>query len=151
MTPSLRISVLGVLAAAVLALTGCEMMSSAWDSTKSFFTGSNVTLSGSEAVPPVKTSASGSGTITVKDDKTVSGSVKTTGITGTAAHIHQAAMGQSGPVIIPLTKGSDGTWTVPAGTKMTDAQYSAYKAGNLYVNVHSTAHPGGEIRGQLKP
>jgi hypothetical protein len=35
--------------------------------------------------------------------------------------------------------------------KLTDAQYKAFKAGDLYVNVHSAQHQGGEIRGQLKP
>jgi len=148
---------------AALALSGCETMSSAWDSTKTtmgsawdstkaVFSGDNVTLSGGEQNPPVTTSASGSGTITVKDDKSVSGSIKTSGVAATVAHIHIAAAGRNGPIIIPLTKGSDGsTWSVPAGAKLTDAQYDAYKAGNLYVNVHSAAHKGGEIRGQLKP
>lgn len=139
-------------AAAVLVLSGCETMSSAWDSTKSVFTGDNVKLSGSEENPPVTTEASGSGTITVKDDKTVSGSVKTSGVVGTAAHIHMAPAGRNGPVIIPLTKSSDGnTWSVPAGARLTDAQYDAYKKGGLYVNVHSAKNKGGEVRGQLKP
>jgi len=40
---------------------------------------------------------------------------------------------------------------VPAGSKLTDAQYESYKAGNLYVNVHSAANKGGEIRAQIKP
>ena len=110
-----------------------------------------VNLSGTEVVPAVTTSASGSGTITVGDDRSVSGSVTTTGVVATAAHIHMAAAGQNGPVAIPLTKSGDNTWAVPAGAKLTDPQYDAYKAGNLYVNVHSAAHPGGEIRGQLKP
>jgi hypothetical protein len=141
-----------LLAAAALALSGCETMSSAWDSTKSVFTGDNVKLSGAEEVPPVTTKASGSGTITVKDDKTVSGSVKTEGVVGTMAHIHMGKAGANGPVIITLTKSSDGnTWSVPAGAKLTDTQYDAYKAGGLYVNVHSAANKGGEVRGQLKP
>jgi len=141
-----------MIASAALVLSGCETMSSAWDSTKAVFSGSNVTLSGAEEVPPVTTSASGSGTITVKDDKSVSGSVTTTGVAGTAAHIHTGAKGRNGPVIVPLTKSSDGnTWTVPEGRTLTDAQYEAYKAGNLYVNVHSAANKGGEVRGQLKP
>jgi hypothetical protein len=141
-----------LVAAAALALTGCETMSSAWDSTKSVFTGDNVKLTGAEEVPPVKTSASGSGTITVKDDKTVSGSVKTEGVVGTVAHIHMGKAGANGPVIITLTKSSDGnTWSVPAGAKLTDAQYEAYKASGLYVNVHSAANKGGEVRGQIKP
>ena len=107
-------------------------------------------LSGSQEVPPVTTTATGKGTITVLDDKTVSGSVMTTGVEGTAAHIHLAARGQNGPVIIPLTKSGD-TYSVPAGAKLNDDQYAAYKAGNLYVNVHSAANKGGEIRGQITP
>lgn len=110
-----------------------------------------VTLSGEQEVPPVKTSAAGSGTITVKDDKTVSGSVTTTGVKGTAAHIHTGAPGKNGGVIIPLTKKGDNEWTVPAGAKLTDAQYKEFKVGDLYVNVHSDANKNGEVRGQLKP
>lgn len=109
-----------------------------------------VTLSGDQEVPPVNSPGSGRGTITVGADKTVSGSVTTTGIAGTMAHIHEAAAGQSGPVVIPLTKNGD-TYTVPAGSKLSEEQYTSFKAGNLYVNVHTEAHPNGEIRGQLQP
>jgi len=109
-----------------------------------------VTLSGDQEVPPVKTEASGSGTITVNADKTVSGSVTTKGITATAAHIHEAAAGKNGGVIVPLTKNGD-TFSVAAGAKLTDAQYAAFQKGDLYVNVHSAANPNGEIRAQLKP
>lgn len=108
-------------------------------------------LTGAEEVPPVTTSASGEGTIAVAADGAVSGSVKTTGIDATMAHIHHGAAGKNGPVIIPLTKGADGEWSVPAGAKLDEAQMKAYKAGDLYVNVHSDAHKGGEIRAQLKP
>jgi hypothetical protein len=110
-----------------------------------------VTLSGAQEVPPVQTSAAGSGTITVNDDKSVSGSVTTKGIKGTMAHIHAGAPGKNGGVAVPLEKKSDNEWAVPAGAKLTDAQYKSYKAGDLYVNVHSDAHKDGEIRGQLKP
>jgi hypothetical protein len=109
-----------------------------------------VQLVGAEETPPVTTSATGTGTITIAADKSVSGSVKTTGIEGTVAHIHVGAPGVAGPPIITLTKGADG-WSVPPGSKLTDEQYASFKAGNLYVNVHSAAHPPGEIRGQLKP
>ena len=112
---------------------------------------SKVTLSGSEEVPAVTTSATGSGTITIKDDKTVTGSVTTKNIVGIAAHIHLAPAGKNGPPVITLTKKSDNEWSVPEGSKLTDEQYAAYKAGDLYVNVHSAANKGGEIRGQLKP
>lgn len=110
-----------------------------------------VTLSGAEETPPVTTSASGVGTISIAKDHTVTGSIKTTGIEGVAAHIHVGPAGQAGPPIIPLTKGADGTWTVPEGSKLTDEQFASFTSGNLYVNVHSAAHKSGEIRAQLKP
>ena len=112
---------------------------------------SKITLSGAEETPAVTTQATGSGSIVVNADKTVSGSVTTQGINGTAAHIHLGAPGQKGGPVITLAKGDNGVWTVPAGSVLTDEQYAAYKAGNLYVNVHSAENKGGEIRGQLKP
>jgi hypothetical protein len=109
-----------------------------------------VTLTGDQEVPSVKSAGNGTGTIIIGADKSVSGSVKTTGIAGTAAHIHEAAPGKNGPVVIPLTKNGD-TYAVPAGAKLSDAQFASFKAGNLYVNAHTAANPDGEIRGQLKP
>ena len=138
-----RRSLWASMSAAAILVAGCATMSSSG--------GTSVMLSGSQEVPPVTTAASGSGTIMVGSDKSVSGSVTTIGINATAAHIHMAAMGQNGPVVIPLIKTSDVVWSVSAGAKLTDAQYDAFKAGNLYVNVHSDANKGGEIRGQLKP
>ena len=108
-----------------------------------------VILQGSQENPPVSTVATGSGVITILPDGSVSGSVTTSGINATAAHIHQAARGVNGPVIVPMVKSGDFTWSIPAGSKLTEAQYAAHRAGNLYVNVHSAAHPGGEIRGQI--
>ncbi|MEP6886613.1 MAG: CHRD domain-containing protein [Gammaproteobacteria bacterium] len=110
-----------------------------------------VNLIGAEETPPVATAASGAGTISIAADKSVTGSVKTMGIDGTVAHIHVGAPGQAGIPIITLTKGSAGVWLVPVGSKLTDDQYASFKAGNLYVNVHSAQHQPGEIRGQLKP
>ena len=112
---------------------------------------SKVSLTGKEEVPAVETAATGTGTITVGADKSVSGSVTTKGIDGIAAHIHQAAAGKNGPPIIALEKGDGGKWNVPKGSTLTDEQLASYKAGELYVNVHSAAHKGGEIRAQLKP
>jgi hypothetical protein len=130
------------LGVAMLAVAGCAGMSGGMSGT---------TLSGSQEVPPVTTQASGTSTIVVAADKSVSGTVTTTGITATAAHIHMAAMGQNGPVIVPLAKTGDNVWSPAPGAKLTDAQYDAYKAGNLYVNVHSADNKGGELRAQLKP
>lgn len=110
-----------------------------------------VTLAGSQEVPPVTTSASGTGSIMVGPDGSVSGTVTTLGVDATMAHIHEAPMGQNGPVIVPFAKTADNVWSVPAGAKLTAAQLQSLKSGNLYINVHSAANKGGEIRGQLKP
>jgi hypothetical protein len=109
-----------------------------------------VNLTAAEEVPPAKSAAKGSGSFRVADDGTVTGSVTTEGMNGTMAHIHQAAKGQNGPVIVPLTKNGN-TYSVPEGRKLTPAQIDALKAGNLYVNVHSEQYKGGEIRAQLQP
>ena len=67
------------------------------------------------------------------------------------AHVHAGAAGANGPVIIPLTKTAEGVWSVPPGTKLSAEQLKAYQAGGLYVNVHTEANKGGEIRAQLMP
>lgn len=133
------------LAASALALSACSSM----NMNMMHRSDRHLALTGAHEVPAVTTAASGTGTITVAPDRSVSGSVTATGMSPTMAHIHQGAPGVNGPVIIPLTQ-SGNVFTVPAGAKLTDAQYDAYKAGNLYVNIHSAAHPGGEIRAQLQ-
>ncbi len=110
-----------------------------------------VTLSGDQEIPPVTTAGTGTGTLVVGADKSVSGSATISGMSVTVAHIHEAPAGKNGPIVFPLTKTSDTVWTVPAGAKLSDAQYESYKAGNLYFNMHSAAYKGGEIRGQIKP
>ena len=110
-----------------------------------------VKLTGDQEVPAVTSTATGVGSIVIKDDKSVSGNIKTMGIEGTLAHIHLAEPGKNGPPIITLTKTAENTWSVPEAAKLTDEQYKAFKEGNLYVNVHSAEHKGGEIRTQLKP
>jgi hypothetical protein len=108
------------------------------------------TLKGAEEVPPVQSSAAGEAEFDVKDDMTISGHVRTKGVKGIAAHIHQGAPGTSGAVAVPLEAKGDDEWVVPKGAKLTASQMEALKSGNLYVNVHSDANKNGEIRGQLK-
>ncbi len=109
-----------------------------------------ITLSGGNEVPPVTTTATGTAMVTIGDDRSVKATVTATGMTATASHIHEGAAGANGPVIVPFTKTGDNTFAAPDGAKLTEAQYASYKAGNLYVNVHSAKNPGGEIRAQLK-
>lgn len=130
-------------------LSAAVLVGAAWG--QSAPSGSNVILSGSNEVPAVTTTATGAGTIKVLADRSVSGSVTTNGVAGTAAHIHMGAKGQNGPVIVPLNKTGESTWSVPPSIRLNDQQYEAYGLGNLYVNVHSAANSGGEIRGQIAP
>lgn len=110
-----------------------------------------VTLSGEQEVPPVTTSAKGTGVFTIGKDMSIKGTVTTSGVNGIAAHIHMAPPGENGPPVITLVKVSENVWSTPDDAKLTDDQYEKFRAGYLYVNVHSEAHRSGEIRGQLNP
>jgi hypothetical protein len=138
---------------AVAAASTLAACSTYRDNAPSWMPGSGaikVNLTGSEEVPPLSVPGSGSGTIRVAEDGTVTGSVTTKDVAGTMAHIHRGAKGTNGPVIVPLEKKGD-TYTVPAGRKLTAEQLKDLKAGNLYVNVHTAKNKGGEVRGQLNP
>ncbi len=111
----------------------------------------HVRLSGAQEVPAVKTAASGEAVISVMPDHRVKGEVVTHGVKPTMVHIHEGAAGANGPILIWLKHTAAHTWRVPAGAKLTAAQYKAFLAGDLYLNVHSARHPAGEIRGQIMP
>jgi len=102
-------TLLAVLATAALA--ACANVQNAMPDWMPGSGATRVTLSGANEVPPVTTSGSGSGSFRVGPDGAVSGSVTTTGVPGTAAHIHQGAKGQNGPVIVPLSSPSTKTPT----------------------------------------
>ena len=109
-----------------------------------------VSLTGMSEVPPAATSATGTGTVTINADHTVSVRLTVRGMDATAAHIHEGAAGANGPVIVPLVKRGDNEFVAPEGAKVTSAQHESFKAGKLYLNVHSAKFPGGEVRAQLK-
>jgi len=117
-------------------------------------------LSGAQEVPGVVTSASGEATVVISaDDATIWYVVSYSGLSGTlaAAHIHTGAAGANGGVILPLVASASpmvGTLTAtsftPSGSITTFSQaVAAIKAGNTYVNLHTAANPGGEIRAQV--
>jgi len=130
------------LAAAIVVVTGCASIDYA-------ATGQQVRLWGSSEVPPVTTQAYGTGVVNVGADRGVSVTLSVIDMAPTAAHIHEGAAGANGPVIVPLQRISENAFVAPDGAKLTEAQYTAYKAGNLYVNVHSAKFPNGEVRAQL--
>ena len=113
--------------------------------------GPELKLTGDQEVPANTSTAVGTGRIMVAADGSVSGSVSAPTLQGTAAHIHVGAAGVNGPVIVPLTGGPNGVWSVPDGAKLNADQLAAYKAGGLYVNIHTAEHKGGELRTQLTP
>lgn len=107
-----------------------------------------VPLSGAQEVPPVTTTASGTGTLTFNPaNRLITYDVTTTGLTGTAAHIHQAPAGVNGPIIVGL-QGGPTRWSGTA--TLTPEQATALFAGELYFNVHTAGNPGGELRGQIR-
>ena len=53
-------------------------------------------------------------------------------------------------MIVPFVMQGDNTFVAKEGAKLTEEQYTAYKSGNTYLNVHSAKSPGGEVRAQLK-
>lgn len=108
------------------------------------------TLSGEQEAPPVVTGAVGTGTLSLDlPSRNIRGSINVDGMNATAAHIHQADVGVSGPIIVPLVETSPGVWSVPAGTTLTEEQVNVLQAGGLYFNAHTAINPSGEIRGQI--
>lgn len=117
------------------------------------------TLTGSQEVPPVSTNASGV-LFGSYDDvaKTISLAITVSGIAQsdlTASHIHRAPAGSNGPVIFGIGGGSSyavlGSQliTVINNAPFPVAEEVNLLTGKTYVNIHTLAHPGGEIRGQI--
>jgi Cu/Zn superoxide dismutase len=117
-------------------------------------------LTGFQQNPPVTTTASGTGLVVISADaSSVTYLLSYSGLSGAlnAAHIHAAAVGSNGPVILPFVVGPSPMTQVltastltPAGSIATFADaVAAIRAGGTYFNLHTTANPGGEIRGQI--
>jgi CHRD domain len=108
------------------------------------------TLSGANEVPANASAASGSVTVTFNSStKILTLAATFTGLTPTVAHIHNAAAGVNGGVIFGL---GSAPFTSPVNytsVALTPTQESELLANNYYVNFHTAAFPGGEIRAQL--
>jgi hypothetical protein len=132
-------------------------------------------LTGAQEVPPVNTVTMGKVEIRFNDDETKADFelVVRKGVRVTQAHIHCAAKGVNGPVVVFLAGFHNRGWDVDGSwienTTVTDANVmppssvacphviatlrdlvQAIRMGDAYVNVHTVANPGGEVRGQLE-
>lgn len=106
-------------------------------------------LKGSEEVPAVTTTATGTFDATYnKDTKILTYTVNYTGITPTAWHIHKGAVGVTGPVIFPFGNTFSSPFNATTAA-LTAEQETDLMNGMYYVNIHSSKSPSGEIRGQL--
>ena len=109
------------------------------------------TLTASAQVPPADSKGSGSATVSYEtSSKTLDWKITYENLTGdpTAAHFHgPAAIGKNAGPVVPIT----GSLTSPihGSATLTDAQAKELLAGLWYINVHTVANPGGEIRGQV--
>lgn len=123
-----------------------------------------VVLRGASEVPANRSPATGKGTFWVHSDRTLDGILETSGMEATAAHLHLGAPDANGPIAVELVRTSEigpvamehmavsgASWSVPRSARFTEEQYAAFLAGRIYVHVHSSAYPEGEIRGQLRP
>ncbi len=123
-------------------------------------------MTGAKEVPPVETKATGQATFTVSPDaRSIRYTVTVIGIMNpTLAHIHAGAPGKNGPVVVVLypVSGFTPKGNVLASGVITSSSLvgplkgktiadllKAVKSGNTYVNVHTKAHPDGEIRGWI--
>ena len=106
-------------------------------------------LKGSDEVPSNASTANGTTILTFnKDTKKFNAVTTYSGLTPMGGHIHMAAKGANGPVIYPFGDNLSSPITYQSGV-LTDEQVKALMDEMLYSNLHTTAYPGGEIRGQL--
>jgi len=112
----------------------------------------HATMNGASEVPSNKTAGIGEALATLDTaKKELTYTVTFEGLSGpaTAAHFHgPAAPGKNAGVAVPID-GANPTSPVHASVTLTDAQIKDLDAGMWYVNVHTAANPGGEIRGQV--
>jgi hypothetical protein len=130
----------------------------------------DIVLSGDQEVPPVETTGRGHGRAYLsKDRHTLYFRIEFSDLSSPVqepapglgwAHFHRAPAGQNGPVVKNITCDfhisqdgkcgkAKGEWDCSDWDSLTHEMVEALLADEIYVNIHTAAHPAGEIRGQL--
>lgn len=111
-----------------------------------------VKLTGANEVPSVDTLGEAIAYITVnKNTADITAIVHINNLIATAVHLHQGFAGVNGSPVITLNENSNDSFLWEASSTLTEDQLSTLLNGSLYINVHTTANPSGEIRGQIAP
>ena len=109
-----------------------------------------VTLNSAAEVPPNNSTATGTADVTFDTaTKLLTWKVNYSGLTGAAtmAHFHgPAEAGKNAPVVVPIPNTAS---AAEGSATLTDAQAADLLAGKYYINIHTDANKGGEIRGQV--
>jgi hypothetical protein len=139
-----RIAIASILATGAFAIAGCGMMN------KSEGGAMTVPLSAQNEVPPNASGGSGTGKVEL-DGSTIKWNISYSGMTGpvTAGHFHGPAQpGANAGVVVPFA----GPLASPiiGSASLTPAQVDQVKQGLWYINLHTAANPGGELRGQVR-
>ncbi len=118
--------------------------------------GYSAIIEGSEEVPAVVSAAVGTLIATVDRNQTdLHFMTVVDGLTAGGIHFHKGAHGQNGAVIYDMTpqfinNGAFGYWKSTDASPFTLASSLSFRRDSVYVNLHTTANPNGEIRGQVE-
>ena len=137
---------------AIIAL-GMLTVTGVWSYSHAAVVTYKATLTAAAEVPPTKSTGTGTAAVSIDTStKKLSWTVEYSGLTGpaAAAHIHcGAAAGANSGVAVSF--GANVASPIKGSGEMTDAQMADLAAGKCYINIHTAANKGGEIRGQLMP
>ncbi len=138
-------------------VTACTAAFAAWAAvSKAAPESFKVALTGAQQVPPVETSGTGTADLTYDPaTRVVTWNISYSGLSApaTMAHFHgPAAASKNGPVTVWLSKkGSAPENPIKGEATLTPEQAAQFTAGEWYINIHTSTHPAGEIRGQVVP